>query len=147
MTKKILLLITVIAIALTACKKTDTKIEKKPDEDSITVVTGVDTVHTPQNSVNWEGVYKGITPCEDCDGVETTVILNFDFTFTQSLRYIGKGGPYESKGTFSWDESGGIITLKFTDDSEAKYRVGEGTISLLNSDGSVIEGEDYVLKK
>lgn len=146
MKQKLFLLLTIISIVFSACKKAETK-DEKPTQDSVTVETEVPDTHTTQNSVDWEGEYKGITPCEDCDGVETAVMLNFDNTFTQSLNYIGKGGPYESKGTFEWDESGSKITLKFDDGSEAKYFVSEGYISLLDDYGMPIEGEEYVLRK
>ncbi len=145
MNRKLILLLTFIAVMIVSCKKTDTS-QEKPREDSVAVVVA-DTAQTTQHLSEWEGEYKGITPCEDCDGVETALTLNFDSTFTQSLRYIGKGGPYESGGTFSLDETSGTVTLKFDDGSQAKYRVGESTLSLLNEDGSTIEGEDYVLRK
>ena len=146
MKKKLFLLLTIIAVVFSACKKAETKDEQSA-EDSVTVVTEVPDGHTTQNSVDWEGEYKGITPCEDCDGVETAIMLNGDSTFTQSLTYIGKGGPYETKGVFEWDETGSKVTLKFDDGSEAKYAVGEGFISLLDDYGLPIEGEDYVLRK
>lgn len=146
MKTKIFLLVVIVSIIFTSCKKEKTS-DERPDTDSIAIVEAPDTVHTTQNSIDWEGEYKGITPCEDCDGVEMSVVLNFDNTFTQSLNYIGKGGPYESKGTFEWDETGSKVTLKFEDGSEAKYLVGEGMISLLDDYGIPIEGDDYVLRK
>jgi len=128
-------------------KKTTNSKENNPSKDSITINNQVDTVHTSQNSLDWQGEYKGTMPCEDCDGIEMSIVLNLDGTFVQTSTYIGKGGPYVEKGTISWDKSGQIITLKFYDQSEAKYFVGENTISLLNADGKIIEGNDYVLRK
>ena len=145
MNKKLIFFLAISAVLISSCKKAETN-DEKPSEDSVQVAAP-DPAHTSQNSLDWEGEYKGIVPCEDCDGVETSVKLNYDSTFTQSLNYIGKGGPYESTGTFSWDASGGVITLNFSDESKARYRVGEGTLSLLNDDGTPIEGDDYVLRK
>ncbi len=147
MKTNIFLLIAIVFIVFASCKKEKTS-DERPETDSIDViVTEPDTMHTAKNSIDWEGEYKGITPCEDCDGVETSIILNFDNTFTQSLNYIGKGGPYESSGTFEWDATGSKVTLKFEDGSEATYQVGEGMISLLDEYGYPIEGDGYVLKK
>lgn len=146
MKKKIFLLIILTSVILIGCKKESTS-NKERENDSISVSTEMDTVHTTQNSIDWEGEYKGIIPCEDCDGVETSLVLNFDSTFILTKSYIGKGGPYESSGVFRWDESGRVIMLEFDDGSEAMYLTGEGTLSLLNDDGSPIEGEDYVLRK
>lgn len=136
----------VFTVLITGCIKKTTN-EEKPAEDSISVTTKADTIRTAQKIIDWEGEYKGILPCEDCDGVETSLILNFDSTFTQTTTYIGKGGPYESKGTFTLDKTKMIVTLKFEDNSMAKYKVDENRLSLLNEDESMIEGEDYILKK
>lgn len=146
MKQKLFLLLTVFAITFSACKKADSK-EEQPANDSIEMTSEVPEGHTSNIAVDWEGEYKGIIPCEDCDGVETSLILNYDSTFTMTKTYIGKGGPYESKGSFSRAASGNIIVLKFDDASEAKYQLGDGSLSLLNDDGSIIEGEDYVLRR
>lgn len=147
MKQKLFLLVLLITVIFSACKKERTSDERHETDSIDVIVTEPDTLHTAKNSIDWEGEYKGITPCEDCDGVETAIMLNGDSTFTQSLTYIGKGGPYETKGVFEWDETGSKVTLKFDDGSEAKYAVGEGFISLLDDYGLPIEGEDYVLRK
>ena len=148
MKTRIVFLTILVGLLVGSCKKSAQKEDQQsPEGDSITVIQPIDTVHTSQNSIDWEGEYKGIMPCEDCDGVETALMLNFDYTFTQSVTYIGKGGPYLTKGTFSCDETGFIGTLKFEDGSLAQYLVGEGTISLLDMDGSPLEGDEYVLRK
>ena len=146
MKQKLFLLLTLVAITFSACKKADSK-EEQPGSDSIEVTSEAPDGHTSQIAIDWEGEYKGTLPCADCDGMEISLILNFDSTFLQTTNYIGKGGPYEEKGTFNWDETGGIVILKFEDGSEAKYRVGEGTLALLDEYGYPIEGEEYVLRK
>lgn len=147
MKKKIFLLLTIVAVLFSACKKTGTK-EESPAEDSISVTTEIsESRTTPDVTLDWEGEYKGILPCADCDGMEVSLILNFDSTFTQSTHYIGKGGPYEEEGTFSWDETGGIVVLKLTDGSEAKYRVEEDMLILLDEYGYPYEGDEYVLRR
>ncbi|NLI72882.1 MAG: copper resistance protein NlpE [Bacteroidales bacterium] len=146
MKQKIFLLLTIVAILFSACKKTGTK-EESPMEDSISVTTEVSDSHTSEIALDWEGEYKGILPCADCDGMEISLFLNPDNTFTQSTNYIGKGGPYEENGTFSWDEVGGIVILKFTDGSEAKYKVEENSLVLLDEYGYPYAGDEYVLRK
>lgn len=140
------LLIAIVFIVFASCKKEKTN-DETPDKDSIVVVEIPDTVHTAKTSIDWEGEYKGILPCEDCDGMETTILLNFDNTFVQTVNYIGKGGPYESKGSFEWDETGNSVVLKFDDGSQAKYMIGEGKISLLDDYGNSLESDEYVLRK
>jgi uncharacterized lipoprotein NlpE involved in copper resistance len=146
--KRKIIFIVCLSLFIFGCqKKTTNPKENNPSKDSITMNNQVDTIHNSQNSLDWAGEYKGTMPCDDCDGIEMSIVLNSDSTFVQTSTYIGKGGPYVEKGTFRWDNSGKIITLKFNDQSEAKYFVGENSLSLLNADGKIIEGNDYVLKK
>jgi uncharacterized lipoprotein NlpE involved in copper resistance len=146
--KQKIIFIVCLSLFIWGCQKKSTNQEEnKPSKDSVSINNQVDTIHTSQNSLDWAGEYKGTLPCDDCDGIEMSVMLNSDSTFVQTATYIGKGGPYVEKGKFSWDKSGQIITLKYNDNSEAKYLVGENTLSLLNAEGEKIEGNDYVLKK
>lgn len=54
------------------------------------VVTTIDS-HNSQNSLDWQVTYKGITPCADCEGIETEVVLNKDLTYLIKTKYLGKG--------------------------------------------------------
>jgi len=48
--------------------------------------------HNSQNSLDWQGTYKRVTPCADCEGIETKIILNSDYTYlkTTKIHSIGK---------------------------------------------------------
>ncbi len=140
-----------LCVFLVVSCKLEVKNNGKTAGSNDSIVATEDSVapqHQSKTSIDWEGEYKGVLPCEDCDGVETSLTLNFDNTFTQRVTYIGKGGPYESSGTFIWDNTGEIVTLKFADGSAASYRVEEGVIKLLDENTLVeIEGDEYVLRK
>ncbi len=102
-----------------------------------------------RNALDWAGAYRGILPCADCEGIETNITLNTDGSYVAKTRYLGKSGEVlASQGKFSWDASGGIITL---DGGEpAKYRVGENRLIRLAMDGSPVTGalaEKQVLTK
>ena len=43
--------------------------------------------NTSKNS----GIYKGVLPCADCAGIETTLQLNSDGTYDLTQNYSGKG--------------------------------------------------------
>jgi uncharacterized lipoprotein NlpE involved in copper resistance/heat shock protein HslJ len=108
--------------------------------------------HNSQNALDWSGTYKGITPCADCEGIETEVILNKDLTFVIKTKYLGKGDAkvFEEKGTFEWDNTGSIILLQGLKGSPSQYKVGENKLIQLDMDGKVITGqlaEKYVLPK
>ena len=108
--------------------------------------------HNSQNAIDWQGIYKGITPCADCEGIETEVILNTDLTYVIKTKYLGKGDGkvFEEKGRFVWDQTGGSISLQGSKGGPSQYKVGENRLIHLDMDGNVIKGplaEMYVLKK
>lgn len=108
--------------------------------------------HNSQNALDWPGAYKGITPCADCEGIETEIKLNKDLTFWIQTKYLGKGDAkvFEEKGTFEWDNTGSIVLLQGLKGSPSQYKVGENKLIQLDMDGNVITGqlaEKYVLLK
>lgn len=111
----------------------------------------IDT-HNSQNALDWSGTYKGITPCADCEGIETKVILNKDLTFVIQTKYLGKDGAkvFEEKGNFIWDNTGGIVLLQGLKGRPSQFKVGENRLIQLDMEGKVISGvlaEKYVLIK
>jgi uncharacterized lipoprotein NlpE involved in copper resistance len=102
--------------------------------------------------LDWAGVYTGILPCADCEGIKVQLILNADETYEKSYIYIGKSDtPFVFSGTFMWDDAGGKITLSCENfDFPIRYKVGEGKLFQLDIDGNSITGElaeRYVLMK
>lgn len=78
--------------------------------------------------------------------------LKGDNSYQMATTYLGKGesASRRQKGTFTWDESGLIITLSGMENSPSKYKVGENKITQLDMQGNVITGAlagKYVLKK
>lgn len=100
-------------------------------------------------SLDWAGTYEGQLPCADCDGIKTIVTINQDNTYVTKETYLGKNAtPYETKGTFKWDDKGQRII--FSDSKRNTYFVGENTLTHLDIDGNKISGDMealYVLKK
>ena len=41
----------------------------------------IDSEHNAQSSLDWAGEYKGLTPCADCSGIKTKLILKSDHTY------------------------------------------------------------------
>jgi len=106
-----------------------------------------DTAHTSQNALDWAGVYRGVIPCADCQGIETVVVLKPDGTYTTLAKYLGKGDEVFSRdGHFTWNRKGNTVKLA----GDAQYRVGENHLTRLAQDGSRISGalaDRYVLTK
>ncbi|WP_194974255.1 copper resistance protein NlpE N-terminal domain-containing protein [Aquiflexum lacus] len=104
-----------------------------------------------RNSLDWKGVYKGTTPCADCEGIETSITLKSDETFQRSIRYLGKDDNYFfDEGIFLWNEAGSKVTLETKDGNSQQYQVGENVLFHLDREGNRITGdlaENYKLAK
>ena len=135
-----------------SCKKEVKEVDIKIDTiGKVTIETPIDS-HNSQNSLDWQGTYKGVSPCANCEGIETEIVLNADLTFTLKTKYLGKEDSkiFEEKGSFVWDKTGGIISLERLKGRSSQYKVGENRLIQLDIEGKVITGdlaEKYVLTK
>ena len=106
--------------------------------------------HNLRNSLDWAGVYTGILPCADCDGIKVELILNNDETYEISYLYLGKSEEaFVFSGTFSWNETGNKIFLP-RDGFPTFFQVGKGVLFQLDRFGNRITGEledMYILTK
>lgn len=135
------LLITLLTLVMISCKNNQTSDKEELNIENSTVSTEFKDEHTAENSLDWMGEYQGTLPCADCEGIQTTIILNQDGTFSSKERYLKDPiVEVENNGSFSWDESGFIVTLQ-TDNFTQSYRVVERAIIYLNQDGNEISGE------
>ncbi len=108
--------------------------------------------HNSMNSLDWNGTYKGILPCADCEGIETSLTLNPDLTYVLFTNYLGRNDALEEekKGTFTWDEKGSIISLGNITSGPNQYKIGENRIWHLDMNGQMITGDlanHYILTK
>ncbi len=117
-----------------------------------TIEMPIPTGDNSQNALDWAGSYEGTLPCADCEGIETTLALNDDLTYQMNTNYLGRNDALEEEtsGTFSWDENGAVITLENKTEAENRFKIGEGRIWALDSNGDMITGDlanHYILKK
>lgn len=148
MIKKVFLLFAVAALVVSCDKKQAQKAEEIKDSTSAiadTLVQKADSLvnaHTSENSLDVEGVYKGVIPCADCEGIETILKLEKNNMYTLSSRYLGKGDqkPFESKGKYVWSKEGNKITLD-GDKEKQQFKVAENQLIQLDTEGNVISGE------
>ena len=141
-----------IVLLISSCKKENQTedletVEAKPDT---TFVFGNE--HNSQNSLDWEGVYKGVLPCADCEGIQTEIVLNSDLTFVKKSKYLGKKdfNAIDEKGSFTWNKDGSIVTLTGVNEGPHQYKVGENTLTQLDIEGKIISGDmaqNYILNK
>ena len=112
-----------------------------------------DAQDNSRNSLDWDGVYSGIIPCADCEGIKTDIELNPAGTFRMAQHYLGRSDSlYYTEGSFRWNEAGSAITL-IIDGNEPvhhQYLVGENRLFKLDAEGNSITGDlavNYILRK
>ena len=123
--KKIFIL--VCSCTLLAACGNSSKTNKGTDTDSTTIE--VVDMHNAETSLDYEGTYKGVFPAADCPGIETTLILNPDKTYTLK---------------------GNLLTLKEENGEISYYKVEENRVRLLTDDKQEITGalaDHYILNK
>jgi heat shock protein HslJ len=113
---------------------------------------GIPSADTSQTSVDWPGVYQGLLPCADCEGVETMLILRADHSYTLIRRMLGeKVHTEETSGTFAWAADGGTVALNDVEPGGAsRFKIGENQLWQLDSEGKMVTGplaESYRLHK
>lgn len=142
---KIIIILACSCFLLAACGNS-AKTNNSTGTDS--TATGVVDIHNAETSLDYEGTYKGVLPAADCPGIETTLILNPDKTFTLHSVYIDRNSSFDEKGTYTLE--GNILTLKEEGGETAYYKVEENKVRLLNADKQEITGalaENYILNK
>lgn len=141
--RKITILSAIIISIITGCNH-----GKTANSNSVSV-----SPDKSANSSDPTGIYRGILPCADCEGIKTEIKLNKDLTFESAGIYLGKSDQvYRSSGTFSWNETNNTITFKSEKEptEQSRYLVGENKLIKLDAEGKRIEGalsEMYILKK
>lgn len=114
---------------------------KKPASENV-----ADGAHNSRNSLDWQGTYWGVLPCADCSGIRTAITLQGDGHYRMQTRYEGKSRQiFETKGPFTWDNKGAVITI-----DDTQYQVGENQLIRLDRSGNRITGDlasKYILMK
>lgn len=154
--KKSIIAVSLASVFLVACNKSEVPKDDHSTPPAVTTEAAsepmIDREHTAENSLDWNGSYKGVLPCADCEGIETKLELNSDKTFELEETYLGKGDgkSFESKGSFQFDRNNtSIIELDKAGDSR-KYFVAEGYLKALDLEGNEITGalaDKYQLNK
>lgn len=140
--KKVFLL--VCSCALMAACNNGAKTNKSGEKDSVTT----EVADTQGAEMNCEGTYKGTLPAADCPGIETTLTLNANKTFTLHSVYVERNDSSDEKGTYTVSEN--VLTLQDEGGEQSYYKVEEKQLRQLDKDKKEVTGEmaeHYVLKK
>lgn len=149
--KTTLLTFAILSLTLISC----TKKEKEKDQNQIVVdssQSGMIDEHNAKKSLDYVGMYEGMLPCADCEGIETKLTLKQDNKYILRTQYLGKKEalPLVVSGSYNWDESGNVVILSGIKNAPNQYFVSENYIIQLDMQGNKITGplaEKYILKK
>jgi copper homeostasis protein (lipoprotein) len=144
----------IMVIFLFSCKESNNQTassELENNQTSSSESASVVDMHNSANSLNWEGKYKGIVPCADCEGIKTELSIFQNQSYSMAIQYLGKSDEtFKYKGEFTWNEDGNTITLGGLEFAASKYLVGEDVLIQLDMQGNRILGEmanQYFLRK
>jgi len=110
-------------------------------------------MHNSRNSLDWPGVYRGVLPCADCEGIRMELQLKDDLTYDMTTQYLGENDQvFLITGSFEWNAAGSRIKLKDLKESAGHrlFQVGENRLFMLDRDGNRIQGDLatwYILEK
>jgi uncharacterized lipoprotein NlpE involved in copper resistance len=147
--KKLIFIIGIELLVIAGCnnnaenKKEETMQAKR---DSLINTTTTATPDNSSNSLDWPGTYTGTIPCADCEGIETSITLNKDRSYSMTTKYLGKkdATASEKKGTFTWNKEGNKIALSGIENAPVWYLVGENRLIQLDMNGNAITGDNAV---
>jgi copper homeostasis protein (lipoprotein) len=132
-------------LSLSACSTLNKKAEEK-------LTTTLSDSHTAQNSLDWEGRYKGILSCADCEGIETILTLEPKQTYVLTTRYLGTPSKQVDtlKGSFTWQNNNIMLSGISKNERPNQYKVEENQLRQLDRQGNMIVGnlsDHYILKR
>jgi uncharacterized lipoprotein NlpE involved in copper resistance len=98
------------------------------------------------------GLYKGVLPCADCEGIETSLYLmaNNAYLLTKVYKGLADRKEYKNIGDFEWSEDGTTVTLSNMGNAPNRFVIEETRAIQLDLQGKRVEGdlaEMYTLVK
>lgn len=111
------------------------------------------TAQHAQKNINISGLYLGFYPCDDCQGIRTTLALNKNDTYVYITQYIGKSDrEFVEKGKFTIGDNGDkiILTPRKGSTTEQQFLIDDDVLIKLDEDGNRITKDNadrYILKR
>ena len=138
--KNVFSLFVALIIVSCASNKSEKEVEDKNPQ--------ICNLHNAENSLDYCGTYNGIIPAADCPGINVTLSINKDKTFSLLYDYIDRDSKFESKGIYLI-KGNYLITVGEKNDSTF-YKVEENKLRILDGDKQIIRGkleDKFVLNK
>lgn len=94
------------------------------------------------------GTYRGTVPAADCPGIDVTLMLKADNTFTMNMVYLERDTAFDSEGSYSVE--GATVTLTETDGTVSRLFFEGDSLRMIDGEGNAITGpaaDNYILKR
>ena len=130
MNRKLLLAVLASTLVIAACKPQAPAEPAAPAADTAPAASAepasVATESVPASSAadvpfdvkGFAGTFSGTLPCADCPGIDTTISLKPDGTYTVHEAYQGKPDSFDGDGTWTAEENGKRVRLDPNSKSE-----------------------------
>jgi copper homeostasis protein (lipoprotein) len=111
-----------------------------------------ETANNPK-TLNLSGLYFGFIPCDDCQGIKTTLALNANNSYVLLTQYAGKSDrEFVEKGKFNISDNGEklVLTPKKGGIDQQQYLIDDDMLVKLDEEGNRItkDGADrYILHR
>jgi len=139
------LLVLSMMLIVAGCRSNVEETDHVSTEDMIPFNASQIDAHNSRNSLDWEGSYSGVLPCEECVGIETFLKINRDHTYTATQRFVDTSDVVSeeiiSEGSFFWNEEGSSISFENLQGEISTFRVNELFLTPLNKNGIEIRPE------
>ena len=92
--------------------------------------------------------WRGVLPCADCEGIETTLFLEKDGTWVMNERYQGVSREPSSFASYGiWARTADKLVLTDSKGEKSYYRAKGDKLEMLDRDGNPIESTlNYTLE-
>lgn len=99
----------------------------------------------------WPGIYNGFTPCEDCNGVKTTLAFNQNNTYMLMTQFIGRSNrEFVEKGKFERRDDQILVLTPKKGSATHYYQIDGNNLIQLDDNGNAHTGklaDKYVLRR
>jgi len=86
--------------------------------------------------------WRGILPCADCEGIETSLFLEKDGSWVMNLHYLGTADKNASFATYgTWARTADKLVLTDAQGEKSYYHVKGNALEMLDSEGQPVASQ------
>jgi len=135
------LMILCAGLCVSSCDSPGTRKKTiEPENQDSTAIA--ETTPADPGPSNILGIYQGTLPCADCDGIETTLELDNDNTYTLTTIYRGReSASFSREGYYRYNRDQSSLILSDLSNAPNQYLVMSDKLYQLDLAGNQIKGD------